>query len=234
MITFVKCIANGKLSSAILTSLITVITGVGIAIVFGLVFGISCFAFPSVKKAVMPILDMMRPLSALAMMPIFIVLFGLGFTVKVIVIFWTAWAPIVLNTYHGLESVDKNIIEAGKLDGAGRSGLLTHIMLPLAFPTIMTGFNISISSGWISIVAAEMLGGNNGLGFMILQSAETFRYDEMYIAIVSIAVIGLTMVTILKKLQRTIENEKDFFAFDSCPLSADNDDCRGKEGCRND
>jgi ABC-type nitrate/sulfonate/bicarbonate transport system permease component len=123
-------------------------------------------------------------------------------------IFWTAWAPIVLNTYNGLKRVDRSVIEAARLDGASGLSLLIHIYIPCAFPFIMTGFNISISSGWISIVAAEMLGGNNGLGFMVLQCSETFRYGQMYVAILTIAGIGLVMSSIIQKTQERFYSEE--------------------------
>ena len=144
-------------------------------------------------------------MAALAFFPLLILLLGLGVTAKAFVIFWTAWPAILINTMHGIQQADRRIIEAATLDGATRHDLLWHIELPLALPTIIAGLRIGASGGWISLVAAEMLGSSAGLGFAVLSYSQSFQFPAMYAAIVCIAATGLVVNQSLYLVQAHIE-----------------------------
>ena len=188
-----------------LVSLRTLTVGYVVAVAFGLSLGIVMAKVKPVRLMAMPIVDSARSVAALAFFPALILLLGLGVTAKAFVIFWTAWPAILINTMHGIDQADRQVVEAATLDGASRHDLLWLIELPLALPTIVTGLRIGASGGWISLVAAEMLGSNAGLGFAVLSYSQSFQFPAMYAAIVAIAATGLLVNTSLSILQSHIE-----------------------------
>jgi ABC-type nitrate/sulfonate/bicarbonate transport system permease component len=198
---------SGELWTNIETSLIRVLIGFSIAALSGISLGVLIYEYKPIEIAITPVVDAVRPIAALTIFPLIILLFGLGLSSKVFVIFWTAWPACLLNTVQALRTVDVSVIEAGSLDGAGRFSLLRHIALPLASPTVLTGLRIGLSGGWISLVAAEMLGASSGLGFAVLNYSNSFRFPEMFASIFTIAFLGLLMNLGLAKIQSVLEGD---------------------------
>ena len=177
----------------IASTMMIVWIGLTIAISAGVVLAIVIHLFAPVRWMLMPVVDSIRPVAALTLFPVLIILLGLGVSSKSFVIFWTSWPAVLLNSLHGLDNVDRDVIEAGQLDGANKFQLLYHISFPLAIPMILTGVRIGVSGGFISLVAAEMLGSSTGLGYAILSYSQTFQFAEMYAVIIVIALLGLGM-----------------------------------------
>lgn len=198
---FIDLTLTGELARHALASMRTVLLGFALASGLGLLLGVSFVQWRALSTAFVPVLDAVRPISALALFPLLILAFGLGQTSKMLVIFWTAWPSVLLGTVYGLQSINPDTIEAARLDGAGRWRLLAHVQLPLASPAIATALSIGMSAGWISLVAAEMLGGNAGLGYAVLTYSQTFRFPQMYAAIVCIALCGLALNRLLAAFQ---------------------------------
>jgi ABC-type nitrate/sulfonate/bicarbonate transport system permease component len=200
-----RMVFGGAAWPEMLASLRHVSIGFALAAIVGVGLGLLLTRFRWLDAVVMPLVDAMRPVAALTLFPLLIIIFGLGLWSKVFIIFWTAWPAILLNTAQGIYDVDDAVIEAAALDGAGRWAILTRVQLPLAAPTIVTGLRIGMSGGWISLVTAEMLGGSVGLGYAILSYSQTFRYPEMYATIILIALLGLAMNALLYGLQRLLD-----------------------------
>jgi ABC-type nitrate/sulfonate/bicarbonate transport system permease component len=179
--------------------------GFALAALLGALFGIAMTQSRLLYAALMPLVDAVRPVAALTIFPLLIVLLGLGLWSKVFVIFWTAWPPVLLATVQSIRQVDPALLDAARLDGAGRAALLRRVVLPLAGPGILTGLRIGMSAGWISLVAAEMLGASAGLGYAVLRSSQTFQFPTLYALIIAIALLGLTMNTALALVQRRLE-----------------------------
>lgn len=197
----VELVVSGELWRHINSSMQSILTGYTIAVLLGLSLGIMITRFRSIHSMVMPVVDMMRPIAALTLFPLIILVLGLGIRSKSFVILWTAWPAILLNTMYGLENVNVEVQEASMLDGADYPRKLWYILIPLGLPVIMTGLRIGLSGGWISLVSAEMLGASSGLGYSILAYSQTFKFAEMYSIIIVIAMIGLFMNLILKWIQ---------------------------------
>jgi ABC-type nitrate/sulfonate/bicarbonate transport system permease component len=190
-------------------SLLRIAAGFLIATIFGIVLGTLIYQNKVIEQTIMPLVDAVRPLSALALFPLIILLFGIGEASKVFVIFFTAWPPILINTLHGLREVDKATIEAAKVDGASKWHTLINITMPLALPTIVTGLKIGLSTGWISLVAAEMLGAQSGLGYSIVFYANSFQYPDMFAVILTVALLGLAINSLATNIQRLAYFEKE-------------------------
>lgn len=202
---FLSMASSGELATNVLASLVRVFLGFGIAAASGIGLAVLIYEYKPIEGMVMPVVDAVRPVAALTIFPLIILVFGLGLSGKVFIIFWTAWPACLLNTVHALRSVDREVLEAGSLDGAGRVSLLRYVSLPLAVPTILTGLRIGLSGGWISLVAAEMLGASSGLGWAVLNYSNSFHYPEMFASILTIAFLGLSMNLGLARIQVVLE-----------------------------
>lgn len=206
-------------------SMQNIVLGFALATVMGFLAGILISQSRLAELILMPIVDAIRPVAALTLFPFIIIVLGLGLKSKVFVIFWTAWPPVLLNTYQGIKLVDEKILGAASIDGADQLQKLIYIAIPLAADNILMGLRIGLSGGWISLVSAEMLGSSAGLGYSILAFSQTFRFEEMYAVIIVIALLGLGMNITLSRVQEKInyrlyskevepyEDEKDFMAF---------------------
>lgn len=203
---FWEMLLDGTLLHNTRVSLVTVSYGLIIASIVGFVFGSLVVEVPRLRLVIWPIVDFMRPIAALTMFPALIVLLGIGIESKIVVIFWTAWPAVLLNTAQALEDADPAILEAGRLDGASEWILYKHLKIPLGMPLILTGLRIGLSGGFISLVSAEMLGSNAGLGWLVLTTAQTFRFAEMYATILTIGLVGLTMNVTLHKIQTYVRD----------------------------
>jgi len=197
-----KLIWSGEAFGHIAASMGRIFPGFLIASSLGFVSALLITEFHLFDMAVMPIVDSVRPVAALSIFPVIILLMGIGELSKIFVIFWTAWPAVLLNTVHGIRTVDRQIVEASMLDGADRFQILRHISVPLSMPTIVTGLRIGLSGGFISLVAAEMLGSNSGLGYAVWKYSNTFHYAEMFACIILIALIGLAFNVILAAVQK--------------------------------
>ena len=177
---FGKLIISGDLFIHIGSSLRRSMGGLFIAVAIGIPLGIFIGWFKMVEKLLDPLLQVFRNTSTLALFPVFILLFGLGELSKVAIIFWgTLWATL-LNTINGVKSVDPLLIKAARSMSASNFFIFRKIVLPAATPSIITGFRLSASTSILILVAAEMLGSNSGLGFLIFYSEQKYDIAEMY------------------------------------------------------
>ena len=140
-----------------------------------------------------PVLQTFRQLPSLALFPVFILFFGIGELSKVTIIFWASLWPILLNTINGVKNVDKILLDSAKSLGASRSFIFLKVVLPAAVPEIMTGIRLGGAHSVVALVAAEMIGAEAGLGFLVFYSQETFKVPNMFAAIVCLALVGLAL-----------------------------------------
>lgn len=204
--TFFRLVIDLEYWTHIGNSLSIVLSGIVIAIAFGFTCGLLVFEYSTIRLMAMPVVDMIRGVSGLTLLPLLIILVGIEAPSRIIIIFWTAWPAVMLSTIHALD-IDKSITEAAQIDGAGRWRIMFKIRIPVAGTGIMTGIRIGVSGGWISLIAAEMLGATSGLGYFLLYSSQAFLFSEVYATIIVIAVLGGSMNLILAVLQNTLKND---------------------------
>ena len=177
-----------------------VITGILIALTGGFVIAVICSMFAVPRALIMPIINATKNIPSIALFPLFIVLMGIGDEPRIFVIIWNSTYPIIASIMAGLNSVDKDIVDAALNCGAGKKDLYFRIKIPLSFINLLEGLKISAGNGFVAIVVAEMLGATKGLGYMILWSANAFKYPDMYFYILVVALIGLTINVAIEKL----------------------------------
>ncbi|WP_206951869.1 ABC transporter permease [Trinickia acidisoli] len=190
----------GDLSISLQRAGIAFAAAVVVSVPLGLLMG----TFTRIEYAIDPILQMFRQTSALAVYPVFILLMGLGETSKVFVIFWATVFPLLMNTISGVKQVDRRLIEMASMFGASKLQIFRRVTLPGAIPPIFVGLRLSAGTALLMLVAAEMIGANQGLGFKVMQAQYNFQIPLMFGAIVLLAGLGLLSNYALLFLQRRI------------------------------
>jgi ABC-type nitrate/sulfonate/bicarbonate transport system permease component len=156
--------ATGELGAALSVSLKRVVLGFLVASVLGITLGAFMARIRWVEIALDPLIELFRPVSPLALFPLFILWFGIGEASKIFIIAFSCMFPIILNTYAGVRSIDANLFRASRSLGAAHWEIMRTVVLPGSLPHIFTGLRISWGIGLIVIIAAEMIGAARGIG----------------------------------------------------------------------
>ena len=186
-------LVHGPLPKDLGTSLFAVSVGVGVSLIVGSSMATLASSVIWVRWFVSPIIELMRGIAPLALLPAFLLLFGLGISSEIAIICWVSWVPIYINLLQGLDSTDPELLTAARSMGATFRTLVLTVHLPSISGDLLTGVRLAFGNAWLAVVAAEMLGANAGMGYRILEFSQTFRVTDMYGAIL---VIGFTSLTI--------------------------------------
>jgi sulfonate transport system permease protein len=199
-------IAGGVLLDDLAISLQRSGTAYASAVLFAVPLGIIMGQIPAIERALDPIVQIFRQTSALAVYPIFILILGLGEASKVFVIFWATLFPLLLNTIGGVKEVDHKLIEMARVYGASRLTVFRRVVMPGAIPSIFVGLRLSATTALLLLIASEMIGANQGVGFRVMNAQYNFQIPTMFASIVLLAAIGLsanyTLVFLQKRLCR--------------------------------
>ena len=149
-----------------------------------------------------PLFDIIRPVPALAWIPLMILWLGIGYASKVGIIFFAAFISATVNSYTGIRRTSKVHLWVGKTFGATNRQLLFKVAIPTALPMIFTGLRLALGSAWVALVAAEMLAATSGLGYMIQMARMLGRPDVIIVGMLTIGFVGLMLNTGLEKLQK--------------------------------
>ncbi len=181
-------LADGTMAIHALSTLERVLAGCGLAIAVGVPLGILMARFRPVEHFVMPLVSALMPIPSLAWAPVFILWFGLGDLVAVLVVLYAAVFPMLLNTWSGVRAVNPLWLRAAGAMGADERALFWKVIIPAAFPFIITGMRQAFLRSWIAVVGAEMLAASNfGLGAVIYDAQANLNPD---VIMASLAVIG--------------------------------------------
>jgi ABC-type nitrate/sulfonate/bicarbonate transport system permease component len=175
-----------------------------VAAVIGVVVGTAIGLSRGLAGFVNPIIHFARAIPPPAMIPLFLIVLGLGTPMKVgLIAFGVVW-PILLNTTDGVRSVDKTQLETGRVFGITGLRRLTHIVLPAASPKIFAGLRVSLSLALILMVISEMVAATDGIGFGILQAQRTFKITDMWAGMVLLAVLGCLFNMVLLAVEARV------------------------------
>ena len=184
-------------------SLRRVAVGFTIAAAVGIPLGLTLGWYPVANQVVNPVMQLLRPISPIAWIPIAIIFFGVGDGAATFLIFLGAFFPIVLTCVHGVSNVPSVFKQAGRNFGLGPAQLLAKIIFPAAFPQILVGLRVALGISWLVVVAAEMIAVNSGLGYLVIDSRNAGkRYDLVVAAILLIGVIGLILDSGFRQLEK--------------------------------
>jgi nitrate/nitrite transport system permease protein len=188
----------------LLRSLGRVLLGFALALVVAVPLGVMLGLFPFIYQAANPFIQVLRPISPLAWMPLALYTFRDSSVSVIFIIFICAVWPMLLNTVVGVANVRQEWINVSRVFGLNTFQHVTRIVLPASVPMIMTGMRISIGIAWFVIVAAEMVGSQSGIGYFIWNEWNNLQIASMIVAIVLIGLVGLGLDTGLAWIGRTL------------------------------
>lgn len=204
MTTFADTWMFTRFGSDVVPSMARFAYGLGIALVIGITVGTVLGLVPTLRRAFDPILDFFRALPKPALLPLAIVIFGVGDGMKIFIIaFGTVW-PILLNTTDGVRGVDPMLHDMARVFGLTRWQRLWQIILPAASPQMFVGIRLSLSIGLILMVVSEMVASTNGLGFFVLLSQQTFAIPQMWSGIILLGIIGYAVNLVFLAFERRV------------------------------
>jgi NitT/TauT family transport system permease protein len=189
--TLVAMLVDGTMLGHAAATLYRVLCGFGLAVFVGLPLGVLMGRFRPVEHFVLPLASALMPIPSLAWLPVFILWFGLGNTVTILIVFYAALFPMLLNTWSGVRSVNPIWLRAAGAMGATEHALFWKVIVPGASPFIIAGLRQSFLRSWVAVIGAEMLAASDwGLGWVIFDAKEFLDTDVMLAALVVIGCIG--------------------------------------------
>jgi ABC-type nitrate/sulfonate/bicarbonate transport system permease component len=147
----------------------------------------------AINEQVDPLIEVLRPVPPLAWIPLSILWFGIGDVQNQFIIFLGMFFPILLNTFTGVKNIEQNLVRAARCLGASEARILRRVVLRAALPQIITGVRVGLGVGWMALVAAELVGANSGLGFMINDARTLLRTDIVIVGMITIGMVGLVI-----------------------------------------
>lgn len=195
-------IAKGQLQNHLAASLSRSASGFGIAVVSAVVLGLLVAWYGALDRFLNPLLEVFRNTAALALLPVFTLLLGIGETSKISIVAYAAFFPVLLNTIAGVRTVDPLLIRAARSLGLSNFTLFQKVILPSAVPTIFTGIRMAGTSSILVLIAAEMVGAKAGLGYLIVNSQMSFLIPDMYAGILTVSLLGLLVNYLLVRVER--------------------------------
>src|ERR1700692_676113 len=165
--------------------------GCGLAVAIGLPLGVMMGRFRPVENFVLPLVSALMPIPSLAWVPVFILWFGLGNTVAILIVFYAALFPMLLNTWSGVRALNPIWLRAAGAMGADERALFWKVIVPGASPFIITGLRQAFLRAWIAVIGAEFLAASDwGLGWVIFDAKEFLNTDVMLASLIVIGAIG--------------------------------------------
>lgn len=202
--TFEIPIAGMSIIGHTLVSLKRVLLGLLISSVSGIGIGILVGSNKYLEVTMGSFLELFRPIPPIAWIPIMIMWFGIGELPKVLLIVLGSFFPVMLNTASGISLVDKINLDVGQIFGGTKISILKEIILPTALPSIFSGIRTSVSCGWTVVLAAEMMGAQQGLGLLVMKGWGINDMALVLGAVIIVALIGAMFSYLLKKTERLL------------------------------
>jgi len=198
---FGEMLVNLEIVKHTASSLGRVAVGYALAVATAIPLGVLMGWFRPVDIVVDPLVELIRPVSPIAILPLAILWFGIGDASKIFIIWLSCMFPVLLNTYAGVKGLDRSFIYAATSLGASNWEVLRTVAVPSALPQIYAGMRVSLGIGLIVIISSEMVAARHGLGYMILTAQQTFNVEEIFVGIIVIGLLGFSADHGLRRLK---------------------------------
>ncbi|NOQ90816.1 MAG: ABC transporter permease subunit [Gammaproteobacteria bacterium] len=198
--SFWQLLVDGSLLKHTVASLYRVTVGFYLAALFGIPLGIVLGRVLLAKKILYPVVQFLKPISPLAWIPLAMLWFGIGDKPAIFLIFLSCFFPLVVATSIAVGSINKVYFQVAANFNFSRTDVLFKVIVPAIIPDLVTALRLTVSIAWLVVVAAEMIAVQSGLGFLILDSRNSLRMDDVIVAMVVIGFIGLLLDYIVKQL----------------------------------
>lgn len=183
-------------------SIARVVQGFLIAAVLGTALGLLAGRYRRIADAIMPPLELLRPIPAVAWIPLAILMLPTSEGSMIFITFLGAFFPILLNTAHGVETVDPRLIASARSLGAGRAAIFREVIIPCALPAILTGLVLGIGTAWFCLVTAEMISGQYGIGYYTWMSYTVQDYPGVLVGMILIGLLGMASTLLVRTIGR--------------------------------
>jgi NitT/TauT family transport system permease protein len=197
-----QMVASGELLTHLGISLQRIAIGFLIGAVPGVVIGILMGLFSPIRAVIQPLIDGTFPIPKIAILPLFIMIFGIGEESKYAIIAVAVIYLVLINTVAGVKNIDRIYLDVGKNFHASKLMMFTDVALPGALPLIVAGLKLGMGVALLIIVSAEFVGAKSGIGYLIWTSWQVFQVEKMYVGLMVIAVIGFAMAILLNYVER--------------------------------
>lgn len=202
--TFLDLIISGELFHHINISLFRIFVGFLLGVIPGIIIGSCMGLYAPIRHFISPIIMALMPIPTIALLPIIIIIFGIGEVSKVVTIAGSVFFPVVINTVAGVISIDSIYLDVAKNYGASRKDFFLKIALPGSLPVMLEGIQMGQAIALLTIVAAEMMGASSGIGYLIWTSYRAFLLKEMFVGLILISFFGYIFSLFLRGLQRKL------------------------------
>lgn len=202
--TFAELWESGLLFRHLAPSLSRLAVGAAIGASFGIGVGILIGLFSYVRAGLVPLVAAIFPIPKIALLPLFVIWFGIDESSKYALIAFGTFTPTVVATYGAVDNVDRSLIRMGQSFGLSWFSIVRKIVLPGAMPGILSGLRISLAIAIILLVAAEMLGAEYGIGAYILEAGSLYDLERLFAGVVILSLLGVILSTVIGLIERRL------------------------------
>jgi sulfonate transport system permease protein len=201
---FADTVVKGELWFFLRSSLVVLALGLALAVVVGIPAGILMARRPLIEHAADPYVNALYATPLVAVIPLIVLWLGFETRAKVVLVFLFCVFPILINTYQGVKSTDSRLVEVARSFCSREGALWRDVILPSAMPFVIAGIRLAIGRGLIGMVVSEFYTTITGLGYMIVQYANTFKTDRLFVPIVVLMAMGVGLTSALRVLERRV------------------------------
>lgn len=194
-----EVLASGELLTNVASTVRRLLAGFALACAVGIPLGMAIGLSRAFEAYVTPVVEALRPISAIAWLPLGLYLFGIGEALPHFIIFYGAVFPIVVNTAGAVRQVDRRLVDAARTLGASRAMVVREVVLPAALPLIFVGARLGLGVGWMAVIASELVGAPSGLGYMIEWNRTMLMSSRVLVGVFTIGLIGYLMDWALRR-----------------------------------
>ncbi|WP_428541504.1 ABC transporter permease [Rhodopila sp.] len=197
---------SGELWHQLAPSLMRLALGWTVGTVFGIAIGLAVGLSSALRSPAMALVSALFPIPKIALVPLFIIWFGIGEGSKLVTVGISVFFPTVIATAGGVDNVPRGLIRMGQSFGLSRAAIIRKIVLPAALPAILSGFRVTTAIAIVLLVAAEMIGAERGIGAFVLSAGNLYDTDNLLAGIVVLSVLGLAVSWVIGRLERFFLN----------------------------
>lgn len=205
LVTLWTLLVSGKLFEHAGTSVGRIFLSWAVACAVAIPLGVIMGRSERFERLLRPAVELFRPISPIAWIPLAVLWFGIGLSGKVFIIFIGSFFPVLLNTIAGVKGVPPILVTAAKTFGCSPLQITTRVCLPAALPTIATGLRIAFGTAWMTIIAAEMVASKAGLGHMIMDGMEILRSDVVIVGMAAIGLLGFAFDAMFRRVEMWLQ-----------------------------
>ncbi|MGB9867917.1 MAG: ABC transporter permease [Bacillota bacterium] len=201
---FSKCLASGELVTNAGATLLRVLLGFALGAIPGLVLGLIMGLFPVVRDLLEPTVSLAFPLPKLALLPLILLIFGIGDVSKAVIVAVGVFFLVLFNTMSGVLTIDQTYLDVAKSFKASKLDTFLTVALPGALPMVFTGLRLGMGTAMLLIVSAEFVGSRSGIGFMIWESWDMFDIERMFVGLITTAAMGYALNELIRKVEKVV------------------------------